>query len=211
MTPLLDRLPALRRVPVIGILRRCPPDRVVDVVGAAAAAGLLAVELTMDLPDAAASIDRVRREWPDLVVGAGTVLSQDAVDRAVDHGAAFIVSPVFDSAVVDRCRDHGVPAIPGAATATEVLSAYRGGAAAVKLFPAEQLGGPDYVRALRAPLPDVPLVPTGGVDARNARHYLAAGAVAVAVGSGVFTEAAMGTGDTETIQTATKALLETLP
>ena len=116
-----------------------------------------------------------------LEVGAGTVLSIEAAERAVDAGATFLVSPHLDVALVAWATAHGIPAFPGCATPTEVLAAWRAGAAAIKVFPASVLG-PAFVRELRGPFPDIPLLPTGGVTVGSAPSFIAAGAVAVGMG-----------------------------
>jgi 2-dehydro-3-deoxyphosphogluconate aldolase/(4S)-4-hydroxy-2-oxoglutarate aldolase len=139
-------------------------------------AGVGLVEVTLDDPRA---LEAIRRRPGTL---AGTVRTVDQVDAAAEAGAAAIVSPAFVPAVLERAVELGLPAIPGALTPTEVEAAWQAGAAMVKLFPAG-LGGPRYVRDLLAPLGDVPLIVTGGVDASNAAAFLAAGAVAVGVGS----------------------------
>jgi 2-dehydro-3-deoxyphosphogluconate aldolase/(4S)-4-hydroxy-2-oxoglutarate aldolase len=140
------------------------------------AAGIALVEITLDSDGALAAIRRHRGCL------AGTVRTAADVDAAVEAGAAAVVSPGLVPAVVARARELGVPAIPGALTPSEIEAAWQAGAAMVKLFPAS-LGGPQYVRDLLAPLADVPLIVTGGVDSGNARAFLDAGAVAVGAGS----------------------------
>lgn len=167
-------LDAIRSERLVAVLRRVP-----DIDAAIAQveeAGVRVVEVTLDDPRA---LDAIRRRPGTL---AGTVRTPEQVDAAADAGAAAVVSPAFVPAVVERALELGLPAIPGALTPTEVEAAWRAGAAMVKLFPGG-LGGPRYVRDLLAPLRDVPLVVTGGVDATNARAFLDAGAVAVGVGS----------------------------
>lgn len=164
---------------LVAVVRRVPDvDARID---ALAAAGVGVVEITLDDPAALGAIERARSRG-DVSVIAGTVRRAEQVDLAVAAGAEAVVGPAFDRGVVERATELGVPAIPGALTPTEVEAAWAAGAALVKLFPAG-LGGPRYVRDLLAPLGDVPLLVTGGVDAGNAAAFLAAGAVAVGVGS----------------------------
>jgi 2-dehydro-3-deoxyphosphogluconate aldolase/(4S)-4-hydroxy-2-oxoglutarate aldolase len=164
---------------VVAILRQVPDvDRRIDGL---AAAGIGVVEITLDAPDALAAIERTRARG-DVSVLAGTVRRPEQVDAAAAAGAEAIVSPGFSEGVVLRARELGLPAIPGAFTPTEIEAAWTAGAALVKLFPA-RLGGPQYVRDILAPLADVALLVTGGIDADNARAYLEAGAVAVGLGS----------------------------
>ncbi len=152
---------------------------------AATRGGLRTLELTLTTPGALKAIETLARE-SDLLVGAGTVLSVEDVRRCAEAGARFVLSPVFDPHVVDEARQRGLLAVPGAATATEILTAHRHGAPLIKLFPAGPLGGPAYLRALRGPLPSIPLVATSGPRAGDLAEYFDAGASAVGVGGEVF-------------------------
>ena len=181
MTGPMSAAEAIRAARLVAILRRTAD---VDAqVARLAAAGVRVVEVTLDSDDALGAIERARARG-DLTVLAGTVRKPVQVDAAVSAGAEAIVSPGLFAAVLERAGALDVPAIPGALTPTEVEAAWRAGAALVKLFPV-RLGGPRYVEDLLAPLPDVPLLATGGVDATNARAFLDGGAVAVGVGSGL--------------------------
>ena len=175
----MSAIERIRAERIVAILRRTPD--VDDKIAAVVEAGLRIVEITLDSDDALGAIDRTRRRG-DVTVLAGTVRRRGQVDEAVAAGAEAVVSPAFSSEVIARARELGVPAIPGAFTPTEVEVAWAAGAALVKLFPAN-VGGPGYFRELLAPLRDVPLVATGGIDATNARAFLDAGAVAVGVAS----------------------------
>jgi 2-dehydro-3-deoxyphosphogluconate aldolase/(4S)-4-hydroxy-2-oxoglutarate aldolase len=176
---LLAAIERIRAERLVAILRRLPD---VDTrVSALADAGFGVVEITLDDPDAPAAIERARSRG-DVTVLAGTVRRADEVDLAATAGAEAVVSPGFVREVVERAAELGVPAVPGALTPTEVDNAWRAGAALVKLFPGS-LGGPAYVRELLAPLADIPLLVTGGIDSRNARAFLDAGAIAVGAGS----------------------------
>jgi 2-dehydro-3-deoxyphosphogluconate aldolase / (4S)-4-hydroxy-2-oxoglutarate aldolase len=168
--------------PVIAILRRQPPDRAVELACAIADVGIAALELTIDSEGALDVIRTLRAQLPDTAVGVGTVLDPRAVGAAADAGAQFVVSPNVDVDVISACVDAGIAALPGAATPTEAVQAWRAGASLVKLFPAA-IGGPAALRAMREPLPMIPFVAVGGVDGSNARAYLDAGAVAVGIGS----------------------------
>jgi 2-dehydro-3-deoxyphosphogluconate aldolase/(4S)-4-hydroxy-2-oxoglutarate aldolase len=175
----VDPVERIRAERVVAVLRRT--EGVDELVDRLVGAGIGVVEVTLDAEDAAADIERLRQRG-DVTVLAGTVRTVEDVDAAVAAGAEACVSPAFSGAVVARCHHHAVPVIPGALTPTEIEAAWRAGAALVKLFPA-RLGGPAYVRDVLAPLADVPLLPTGGVDAANAADFLRAGSVAVGVGS----------------------------
>jgi 2-dehydro-3-deoxyphosphogluconate aldolase/(4S)-4-hydroxy-2-oxoglutarate aldolase len=176
---LMAAVERIRSERLVAILRRVPD---VDArVSALADAGFGVVEITLDDPDAPAAIERARSRG-DVTVLAGTVRRAEQVDLAATAGAEAVVSPGFVREVVDRAAELGVPAVPGALTPTEVEAAWLAGAALVKLFPGS-VGGPSYVRELLAPLADVPLLVTGGIDSRNARAFLDAGAAAVGAGS----------------------------
>jgi 2-dehydro-3-deoxyphosphogluconate aldolase / (4S)-4-hydroxy-2-oxoglutarate aldolase len=131
----------------------------------------------------------------DVLVGAGTVTRPETVDRAVDAGACFVVTPGLSASVVERCRARGVPVVPGVATATELMGALELGCEVVKLFPAEAAGGVATVKALAAPFPGVRFVPTGGISAANARDYLALGCVAAVGGSWMVAPDLLAAGD----------------
>jgi 2-dehydro-3-deoxyphosphogluconate aldolase/(4S)-4-hydroxy-2-oxoglutarate aldolase len=177
--------PAVLTGRIVAIGRRLSADRALAVGEALLGAGVRAFELTLNDPEAEAlaSIDMLAtRLGEDLLVGAGTVLSVRSAQRAVDAGARFLVSPHTDEALVAWAAGRGIPALPGAMTPTEVIRAWGAGAAGVKLFPASVVG-PAFIRELRGPLPDVPIIPTGGISAENAGAFVGAGAVAVGLGS----------------------------
>lgn len=168
---------------VVAIARRLAADTAPQVADALARGGVLAFEITLNEPVDAAlrAIESVARRATGLAIGAGTVLSIDNAQRAIGSGATFLVMPHTDAELIGWAAARGVPTFPGAATPTEVLAAWRAGAAAVKLFPASVLG-PAFVRECRGPFPNIPLVPSGGVSAENAGDFIRAGAVAVGVG-----------------------------
>jgi 2-dehydro-3-deoxyphosphogluconate aldolase/(4S)-4-hydroxy-2-oxoglutarate aldolase len=176
---------------VVAVARRPAPDDVRSIADALAAGGVEALELTLNDPEATALLaiqaaaDHATRTGSRIVVGAGTVLSISAAERAIDAGATFLVSPHVDVELVRWAAERGVPMLPGAATPTEVLAAWQAGAAAVKVFPASVLG-PTFVREMRGPFPDIPLQPTGGITTDNAGDFIRAGAVAVGIGSWLF-------------------------
>ncbi len=169
---------------VVAIARRLSADAAPTVADALASGGVRAFEITLNEPKSVAlhAIEAVAARGGDIAIGAGTVLSIEDAGLAVDAGATFLVMPTTDTDLVAWAAARGIPAFPGAATPTEILAAWRAGAAAVKLFPASALG-PSFVRECRGPFPDIPLVPTGGVTAETAGAYITAGAVAVGLGS----------------------------
>lgn len=179
MTDLLTDLEDNR---VLIIFRGQEPQRCADIADVLYEAGIRLFEVTLNSADPFAGIAAVReRLGEDAVVGAGTVLTTDDVDRAAGAGAQFMVSPDVDGDVVAHTKSLGLGSVPGALTPTEVLRAVRAGADVVKLFPIRSVGA-DHVRQLRGPLSDVPLVGTGGVDATLARECIEAGCIGVGVG-----------------------------
>ncbi|MFS0866391.1 bifunctional 4-hydroxy-2-oxoglutarate aldolase/2-dehydro-3-deoxy-phosphogluconate aldolase [Microbacterium sp. 179-B 1A2 NHS] len=170
-------LAAIARQKAIMVVRAPDPSAAEAAIGAAVAGGIRVVEVTFTVPGAVELIRELARD-SRLIVGAGTVLSTDQAQAAIDAGALFVVSPGLDADVVQHVIDAGVLMLPGVFTPTEVVRALQLGAPAVKLFPAH-LAGPDHIRALRGPLPQVKVIPSGGVNAANAADWLAAGAIAV--------------------------------
>lgn len=199
----------LRRTRVIAILRGRSAEHLESVVDTLVGAGVGCLEITMNTPGALEAVRTAReRHGTAIDCGVGTVRTADQVDRAAEAGARFVVTPGIDERVAARVAVHGLPYFPGAFTATEVLTAHRLGATAVKIFPAS-LGGPGYVRELRAPLDDIALVPTGGVSREQARAYLDAGAFAVGVGGPLLGDALEGGSRTELGHRARELLSET--
>lgn len=164
---------------VIAVLRGLETSGVEMVVDVLLDAGVGVVEITMESPNAVASMRSAINAGA--VVGAGTVMSIADAEAAVDAGAIFLVAPHTDLEVVEWAVDRSVPIVPGCFTPTEVATAWSAGASAIKIFPAS-VGGPDLLSAVRGPFGNLPLIPTGGVTAANAAAFLAAGAVAVGVG-----------------------------
>ena len=177
---------------VVAILRGRSASHLDAVLDVLVGAGIRSLEITMTTPHALLAVRRaVDRYGAAATIGAGTVRTIFDLDAAVDAGAAFLVSPHTDPLLAARARELGVAYLPGAFTPTEIVAAMAVGATAVKLFPA-RLGGPRYLRDIREPLPDVPIVPTGGVSAENAAEWFAAGAVAVGVGGTLIGDALSG-------------------
>lgn len=166
----------------VAVVRHSSSSAAAEIARSAHAGGLRLLEITTTVPDSAALIASLRAELPDAVVGAGTVLTRAQVDAAITAGAAFVVSPGLRPEVLDVCRSAGVLAVPGAFTLTELLVARDAGASVVKIFPAGSLG-PSAISAFRDVLPDIDLLPTGGVSVEEAPTWWERGAVAVGIGS----------------------------
>ncbi|MER5966216.1 bifunctional 4-hydroxy-2-oxoglutarate aldolase/2-dehydro-3-deoxy-phosphogluconate aldolase [Streptomyces sp. NPDC002057] len=189
MTELID---ALTTTPVIAILRSASPRHFPDVADALHASGVRAVEFTLTTPGVLDALREYAAAKPDgLALGAGTVVTPADARRAVEAGATYLITPATCLDVVAEARRLGVPVLPGAFTPSEILSVWQAGATMVKLFPAS-VGGPEYLRAVRAPLGSVPLVPTGGISLDRAPAYLAAGATALGMGGPLVGDACEG-------------------
>jgi 2-dehydro-3-deoxyphosphogluconate aldolase / (4S)-4-hydroxy-2-oxoglutarate aldolase len=172
--------------PAIGILRGFATPSAVAIAEQCFDAGLRYLEVTLNTPEAPEQIRRIRAVAPENArVGAGTVLDEAGAVAATQAGASYLVTPVVNAPLIHECRKRGIPVFPGAYTPTEVWTAWQAGATAVKLFPCD-LGGPPYLRSLRAPLEQIPLIAVGGVNRNNIGEYLDAGAIGVGLGSPLF-------------------------
>jgi 2-dehydro-3-deoxyphosphogluconate aldolase / (4S)-4-hydroxy-2-oxoglutarate aldolase len=194
----VDRQETLNRIVesgVIAVVRLPSPERLLDVAAAVEAGGVVAIEFTMTTPGALDALAEATAALGDRVVmGAGTVLDGDTARAAVLAGARFIVAPTLSRETIEVSHEHGAVAIPGAFSPTEILTAWTWGAELVKVFPATGLG-PAYLKDVLAPLPQVRLVPTGGVDLANAGAFVAAGAAAIGVGSALVDARTVADGD----------------
>lgn len=181
--PVKSRIHSIEESGVVAIVRFNRSEDLVNVARAIAKGGVQAIEFTMTTPNALDILAASRREFgDDILLGAGTVLDTETARAAILAGAQFIVAPTLRKEVIEMCHRYSVAVIPGAYTPTEILTAWEWGADMVKLFPADA-GGPVYLKAVKAPLPQVKLVPTGGVSLENAGEFIKAGASAIAVGS----------------------------
>ena len=174
----------IKEVGAVAILRTQTSDQALRAAEAAITGGFRIVEITYGVPDATDVIAKLVRENPsELLFGAGTVLTRDQSNAAVDAGAQFLVSPCVTPEMIEAAREREVVSIPGAFTPTEIYNAWSSGADIIKLFPAVS-NGPEYLRTVRGPLPQIPIMPTSGVNISNVADWFRAGAVAVgAVGS----------------------------
>ncbi len=188
----LDCLNAIRETGVIAVIRATSPRGLVNVAEAIAAGGIKAIEVSMTTPDAIDVLMRAKESaFQGVAFGAGTVLDVPMAERVLDAGADFVLSPACDPDVIATCQRRGVPAIPGCLTPTEIVGARAAGAQMIKVFPVS-VGGPQLIRDILSPLPDLQLIAVGGVDHRNAAEYIRAGAYAVGVGSSLFHESPDG-------------------
>jgi 2-dehydro-3-deoxyphosphogluconate aldolase/(4S)-4-hydroxy-2-oxoglutarate aldolase len=174
---------AVEAMGVVAVIRLKDAGKLRSVIDALAIGGVRALELTMTIPGAVELIREITPTLPNgFLVGAGTVTDADTARAVIDAGAQFVVGPVLRPDIIRACHERDIPAMPGCFSPTEILTAHEAGADIVKVFPATMLG-PQFIRDVRAPLPQVKLMPTGGVTLDNAGEWVRAGAVAVGVGS----------------------------
>jgi 2-dehydro-3-deoxyphosphogluconate aldolase/(4S)-4-hydroxy-2-oxoglutarate aldolase len=202
----------IRRIAEIGIVpvvRAATVDEATRAVEAICAGGIPVVEITMTVPNAVAVIREVAQQYSDRVlVGAGTVTNAEQAEQCIRAGAEFLVSPGLAIPVLSVAQACAKLAIPGALTPTELMNAQDHGARLVKIFPCGNVGGPKYLKSLRAPFPNAALIPTGGVNAANAAEFIAAGAFALGVGADLVDAKALREGNLDKIISAARELVQ---
>ncbi|WP_394828575.1 bifunctional 4-hydroxy-2-oxoglutarate aldolase/2-dehydro-3-deoxy-phosphogluconate aldolase [Pendulispora albinea] len=185
---------------IVPVIRAPSAELAQRAIDAVRAGGIDVIEVTMTVPGAVPLIESlVRRYGSDMLIGAGTVLDAETARACTLAGAAFVVSPILDEPTIASCRSYGVPVLPGALTPTEIVRAVRAGADMVKVFPCGAMGGASYIKSLKAPLPQVHLVPTGGVSEKTAGDFIRAGASAIGVGADLIDVEKLRAGDTDSI------------
>ncbi len=192
-------LERIRSVGLVPVIRARSADEAAQAADAIQAGGVTVLEITMTVPGAVEVIREVAGRGGDALVGAGTVLDPEAAQACMDAGARFIVSPSLNLDTIALCNEAGVAVLPGALTPTEVVTAWRAGADLVKVFPAGAVGGPSYIKALKAPLPQIDLVPTGGVNLKTAGDFIRNGASALGVGADLVDVGALRRGEAAAI------------
>jgi 2-dehydro-3-deoxyphosphogluconate aldolase/(4S)-4-hydroxy-2-oxoglutarate aldolase len=203
-------LQAVVNAGVVAVIRAPSKESLIHITDALLAGGVPAIEVTMSTPKAIYGIEMLADKYgDDAVIGVGTVIDGATARDAIAAGAQFVVSPVFSQEVMQITKRYGKIAIPGAFTPTEILNAWSHGADVVKVFPSTALG-PTYFKDLLAPLPQLRLTPTGGVDLKNTPEWIKAGAAFVGAGSSLVTKDAMINGDWATIASNAKAFVEAI-
>jgi 2-dehydro-3-deoxyphosphogluconate aldolase/(4S)-4-hydroxy-2-oxoglutarate aldolase len=196
---------------LVPVIRASSAAEAVDITDAIQAGGVSVIEITMTVPGAIETIRDLAKKYKDeILLGAGTILDTETGRAALLAGAQFIVSPTLNLDLIYMAHRYSAVIIPGAATPTEILTAWNAGADMVKVFPAAQLGGPAYLRAIRGPLPQVLLVPTGGVNVQNAGEFIKAGAVALGAGGELVDKKAVKEKKFEIITENTRAFLKAI-
>lgn len=191
-----DVLARIREVGILPVVRASSSEEALAVVEAIRAGGIPILEITMTVPGAVKIIAELADQ---ALIGAGSVLDAETARACIDAGARFIVSPALDIPTIELCRRLNVPVFPGALTPTEIVTAWRAGANAVKVFPASAVGGASYLKSVKAPLPQIELIPTGGVSVKTVPDFIAAGAFALGVGADLVNLEALRRGDAAAI------------
>ncbi len=205
-----NRLKIIEESILVAVIRAEKADQAISIARAVADGGIVSIEITMTVPDAINVIKEVHKVLGGrILLGAGTVMDAENARLAIKAGAEFIVSPILNTDVIRVCRKHSIIAIPGAFTPTEIFAAWISGADIVKLFPAS-IGGPELLKDLRGPFPQIKFMPTGGVTLENVGRFIRAGAVAVAVGGNIVDKKAVSLGKFEVISENSRKFLDAI-
>ena len=192
-------LKSLREIGLVPVLRAESVDKALALAEAIAAGGVTVLEITMTVPGAIQVMRKLAEQRPDILIGAGTVLDAETARMCILEGAKFVVSPALNLQTIEMCHRYSIAVLPGALTPTEIVAAWQAGADVVKVFPCSALGGAKYLKALQGPLPQIQLIPTGGVSLATAEEFLAAGAFALGVGGDLVDAKAAREGRTDVI------------
>ena len=202
-------LSAILEIGIVPIVRALTPEAAVRAAEAIYRGGIRAVEITMTVPGALRALEKAADQFGDrMTLGAGTVLDPETARASMLAGAEFFVTPSLKLSTIEICHRYSKVIMPGALTPTEVLAAWEAGADLVKIFPCGNVGGPKYIRALKAPFPQIEMVPTGGVNLENTAEFFRAGAAAVAVGSELVNAKTLEEGKLDVIERAAREFLK---
>ena len=202
-------LASILDIGLVAIVRADAAEPALEAAKAIYRGGVRALEVTMTVPGAVKVLEKLADEFGDkIVLGAGTVLDPETARTCMLAGAEFFVTPSLNTRTIEMCRRYSKAIMPGALTPTEVVTAWEAGADMVKIFPIGNVGGPSYLKALKGPLPQIHMIPTGGVGLSNAADFLKAGASAIAVGSDLVTKKALAEGDFDYIEKTAKQFLD---
>ena len=192
---------------VVAVLRADSPTQLMDVSKALREGGVVAIEVTMTVPGALKVIEEASAKMEDTIVGVGSVLDPETARAAILAGAEYVVGPSLNLGVIEIAKRYGKVVMPGAFTPTEVVTAWSAGADVVKIFPAG-VGGPSYFKDIKGPLPQVRLMPTGGVDAKTTPEFIKAGACAVGAGSAMVDKKAVADKDWAKLTATAKSFVD---
>lgn len=197
----------MKQIGLVPVLRADSVDQALALAEAIAAGGVTVLEITMTVPGAIKVMRNLAETRPDILIGAGTVLDPETARMCILEGAQFVVSPALNLGTIDMCHRYSIAVLPGALTPTEIVTAWQAGADVVKVFPASAMGGASYLKSIKAPLPQVELIPTGGVSLATAEDFLKAGAYALGVGADLVDAKAMAEGRPEAVTESARKYL----
>jgi 2-dehydro-3-deoxyphosphogluconate aldolase/(4S)-4-hydroxy-2-oxoglutarate aldolase len=192
-------LTRIQQIGIVPVLRASSSKEALAIADAICAGGIDVLEVTMTVPNAIITIRQLKRKHADLLIGAGTVLDPEKARICISEGAQFIVSPALNLDTIKMCQRYSIPVFPGALTPTEIVNAWQAGGDVIKVFPASAVGGASYLKSLKAPLPEVKLIPTGGISIATAADFLRAGAFALGVGTDLCDASAIAEGKPDSI------------
>lgn len=198
----------MSNIGLVPVLRAESEEQALGLANAIADGGVTVLEVTMTVPGAVRVMGRLAKERPDILIGAGTVLDPETARICMLEGAQFIVSPALNTKTVEMCQRYSIAVLPGALTPTEVVTAWQCGADVIKVFPANALGGAKYLKSLKAPLPQISMIPTGGVSLATANEFLEAEAFALGVGADLVDLKAAAAGEHHKITDSARKYLE---
>lgn len=206
----IDVLKKMKEVCLVPVVRASSAARAIELARSIAQGGVTVLEMTMTVPDPLVAIRTLVKEHPEYLVGAGTVLNAEMARACIGEGAQFIVSPATNLETIAVCQQQGITVLPGALTPTEILTAWDAGADVIKVFPASAMGGAKYIKSVKAPLPQVEMVPTGGVNVATVAEFLNAGAYALGVGADLADEMAIAEGRGHEVTMTAKRYMEAI-
>ena len=201
-------LAEMKRIGVVPVLRASSVAKALALAEAIAEGGVTVLEVTMTVPGAMHVMRKLAEDRPDILVGAGTVLDPETARMCILEGAQFVVSPAVNTKTIEMCHRYSIAVLPGGLTPTEIVTAWQAGADVVKVFPASAMGGARYLKNLKAPLPQIELIPTGGVSVATALEFLESGAFALGVGADLVDARAMAEGRPEVVTGTARRYLE---
>ncbi len=203
-------LETVKQEQVIAVIRAFPKALGKQLAQAMEHGGIRLIEITWNSDQPDSLIPELRAEMPDCIIGTGTILNEDELNRAIAQGAQFVFTPHVNPQLIATANAQNIPIIPGALSPTEMITAWQAGATAVKIFPAQAVGGVNYIKSLQGPLGNIPLIPTGGVTLDNAQAFIEAGATAVGLSSQLFPKSLIRDGNWEAITQRAITLKQTL-
>lgn len=202
-------LEQIRQIGLVPVVRAASADEATQAIEAISAGGVNVFEVTMTVPDAVNLIKKLVEKFGETaLIGAGTVLTPDDAEDCIEAGAQFIISPALNLETIKVCNEKGIAIMPGALTPTEILTAWNAGADVVKVFPAGALGGANYIKSLKAPLPHVEIIPTGGVSLATGADFIRAGAIALGVGADLVDLESLRGGNSQVLTEKARQYLE---